>query len=162
MWFYDEINKKDFDFQRTCSGTNNFFLWWYYFTLVGNLTPCQKHQKEAKELSASGPNPWNFAPRCREDGGYYEVQCHVSTGQCWCVDQNGNERWGTVVRGVPDCTGMRKHYILPHKRCPKQYCTWAFSPINRPVGPAIICYCFCSMNPLEVMLSSHGKDTSLC
>ena len=73
---------------------------------VDNLTPCQKRQRRAKELSASGPNSWNFIPRCREDGGYYGVQCHLGTGQCWCVDQNGNERWGTVVRGLPDCSGM--------------------------------------------------------
>lgn len=66
----------------------------------------------ALELSSSGPNPWNFVPRCREDGGYYEVQCHVGTGQCWCVDINGNERWGTAARGLPDCLGRLANSCL--------------------------------------------------
>ena len=81
------------------------FLRVYKFPFVENLTSCQKHQRRAREFSRTGPNSWNFIPRCREDGGYYEVQCHVSSGQCWCVDQNGNELWGSVTRGLPDCSG---------------------------------------------------------
>lgn len=84
----------------------------HILNFLDDLTPCQKHQERAKELSASGPNPWNFIPRCREDGGYYEVQCHVGTGQCWCVDENGNERWGTTVRGLPDCSGMQNKWHI--------------------------------------------------
>ncbi|XP_068710293.1 uncharacterized protein [Montipora foliosa] len=70
----------------------------------GNLTACQKSQQRAKELSASGPDPWIFVPRCEEDGSYYQVQCYASTGQCWCVDKNGNELSGTRARGQPDCS----------------------------------------------------------
>ncbi|PFX15746.1 Equistatin [Stylophora pistillata] len=69
-----------------------------------NLTSCQKRQKEAIERSSNGPNAWNFVPRCRQDGGFHEVQCHVGAGQCWCVDINGNERLGTATRGIPDCS----------------------------------------------------------
>lgn len=80
----------------------------FHFLLlfIGNLTSCQKRQKIAMELSSSGPNVWNFTPRCRADGGFYEVQCNVGTGQCWCVDINGNEIWGTIARGLPDCVGL--------------------------------------------------------
>lgn len=70
-----------------------------------SLTLCQKRQKEAIKRSSNGPNIWNFVPRCRQDGGFHEVQCHVGTGQCWCVDKNGNERFGTVARGLPNCSG---------------------------------------------------------
>ena len=78
----------------------------YILLSIENLTSCQKRQKKAMEKSLNGPNAWNFVPRCREDGGFYEVQCHVTTGQCWCVDVNGNERWGTTTRGLPDCSGI--------------------------------------------------------
>lgn len=75
---------------------------------IESLTLCQKRQKEAIKRSSNGPNIWNFVPRCRQDGGFHEVQCHVGTGQCWCVDKNGNERFGTVARGLPNCSGMQE------------------------------------------------------
>jgi len=80
-----------------------------------SLTPCQKRQERAQQLSAGGPDPWIFVPRCQDDGSYYEVQCFPSTGQCWCVDINGNERWGTLMQGRPDCsvnvTTCQRHRI---------------------------------------------------
>ena len=89
---------------RTVKDVSNFLS--LPVLLVGNLTSCQKRQKVAMELSSSGPNIWNFIPRCRADGGYHEIQCHVGTGQCWCVDINGNEIWGTTAQGLPDCIGL--------------------------------------------------------
>ncbi|EDO40369.1 predicted protein, partial [Nematostella vectensis] len=53
----------------------------------GVLTPCQRRYQEA----TSSPVPGSFAPRCRADGSFEEVQCHKSQGYCWCVDQFGNE-----------------------------------------------------------------------
>ena len=45
-----------------------------------------------------------FMPQCNEDGSYKEVQCHGSTGYCWCVDKNGNKKEGTEVRSKrPKC-----------------------------------------------------------
>ena len=86
--------------------SRSFIIFRSLFLFVGNTTYCQKRQKIAMELSSSGPNVWNFIPRCRADGGYHEIQCHVGTGQCWCVDINGNEIWGTTARGMPDCAGL--------------------------------------------------------
>ena len=43
-------------------------------------------------------------PQCKSDGSFKEKQCHSSTGQCWCVDQNGHEWSGTRTRGDLDCT----------------------------------------------------------
>ncbi|KAM4567999.1 thyroglobulin [Fundulus diaphanus] len=30
-----------------------------------------------------------FTPQCDADGGWRVTQCHHSTGQCWCVDEDG-------------------------------------------------------------------------
>lgn len=43
-------------------------------------------------------------PECKSDGSFKEKQCHASTGQCWCVDKNGQEWGGTRTRGDLDCT----------------------------------------------------------
>lgn len=43
-----------------------------------------------------GPRPvGQFIPECDENGDYRPVQCFGSTGQCWCVDRNGQEIPGT-------------------------------------------------------------------
>ena len=45
-----------------------------------------------------------YVPQCKKDGSFEEVQCHYSTGYCWCVDTQGWEIKGTKVRGRPSCT----------------------------------------------------------
>lgn len=45
-----------------------------------------------------------FVPKCLDDGGYRAIQCHNSTGYCWCVDDFGNELAGTRVRGQQNCS----------------------------------------------------------
>ncbi|KAJ8254662.1 hypothetical protein GJAV_G00195620 [Gymnothorax javanicus] len=47
-----------------------------------------------------------YTPQCDEEGNYKPIQCWHSTGYCWCVDINGNEIPGTMVRGRPVCGGM--------------------------------------------------------
>ena len=47
--------------------------------------------------------PGRFIPQCKADGSFEEVQCHSSTGYCWCVDTEGWELPGTKIRGTPDC-----------------------------------------------------------
>ena len=44
-----------------------------------------------------------FRPKCKADGWYASVQCHGSTGFCWCADKDGNEIADTATRGQPDC-----------------------------------------------------------
>uniref|UniRef100_A0A8D0B1Y7 Nidogen 2 n=1 Tax=Sander lucioperca TaxID=283035 RepID=A0A8D0B1Y7_SANLU len=40
-------------------------------------------------------HPGAFIPQCDSDGRYQPLQCHGSTGHCWCVDSRGQERAGT-------------------------------------------------------------------
>uniref|UniRef100_A0A8D0FH99 Thyroglobulin type-1 domain-containing protein n=1 Tax=Strix occidentalis caurina TaxID=311401 RepID=A0A8D0FH99_STROC len=42
---------------------------------------------------------------CDEEGRYRPLQCHGSTGHCWCVDAAGQEIAGT--RTVPGSTPPR-------------------------------------------------------
>ncbi|GIY17534.1 SPARC-related modular calcium-binding protein 1 [Caerostris extrusa] len=45
-----------------------------------------------------------FVPQCREDGSYAEVQCHRSTGYCWCVDEDGKPVRGSSIQNErPKC-----------------------------------------------------------
>ena len=32
-----------------------------------------------------------YSPQCNEDGSWKKLQCHGSTGFCWCVDSEGNK-----------------------------------------------------------------------
>ncbi|XP_046859506.1 neurogenic locus Notch protein-like isoform X3 [Xenia sp. Carnegie-2017] len=46
-----------------------------------------------------------FLPQCEEDGSYSDVQCHPSTGYCWCVDSEGEKIAETLTRaGGVNCT----------------------------------------------------------
>ncbi|KAJ3598348.1 hypothetical protein NHX12_001858 [Muraenolepis orangiensis] len=46
------------------------------------------------------------APRCQESGDFESVQCDTSRGQCWCVDQQGMELYGTRQNGrIAHCPG---------------------------------------------------------
>ena len=65
------------------------------------LTPCEQAQANSTGLIGE------FVPQCEEDGSFASTQCWGSTGECWCVDENGNEILGTISspgQGMPDCT----------------------------------------------------------
>ncbi|XP_030832876.1 uncharacterized protein LOC757285 isoform X4 [Strongylocentrotus purpuratus] len=55
-------------------------------------------------VQARMPMPGQFTPTCTSEGKYETVQCHGSTGFCWCADtETGVKKQGTDVRGTPDC-----------------------------------------------------------
>jgi len=47
-----------------------------------------------------------YSPKCDNQGFYKPMQCHASSGLCWCVDRNGVEFTNTRRRGTPDCKGL--------------------------------------------------------
>uniref|UniRef100_A0A8C6IXA1 Uncharacterized protein n=1 Tax=Melopsittacus undulatus TaxID=13146 RepID=A0A8C6IXA1_MELUD len=70
------------------------------------LTPCQHEQLYPREVPP-GPSPVSngHVPQCDEEGQYRPLQCHSSTGYCWCVDAAGQEIAGT--RTAPGSTPPR-------------------------------------------------------
>ncbi|XP_041650249.1 thyroglobulin [Cheilinus undulatus] len=97
--------------------------------------------------------------RCSPSGLFESVQCDSSRGQCWCVDQDGMELYGTRQSGTPQrCPGScqvspvqcqfinmtdRKQLDLLHafNRFPEAFET--FSSF-RKFFPMVSSYCFCS------------------
>ncbi|XP_047432398.1 nidogen-2 isoform X6 [Mugil cephalus] len=69
---------------------------------------CEQHRDSVQSGGGPGgyPSPGAFVPQCDSDGQYRSLQCHGSTGHCWCVDSSGQERPGTrTPPGTPskDC-----------------------------------------------------------
>ncbi|XP_068110862.1 nidogen-2 [Hyperolius riggenbachi] len=74
-------------------------------------TPClEKRHALHDQFHPRGPRPplvGAFIPECDAEGNYVPLQCHGSTGHCWCVDKDGNEIAGTRLppgQGVPQCS----------------------------------------------------------
>uniref|UniRef100_A0A8C2FL06 Thyroglobulin n=1 Tax=Cyprinus carpio TaxID=7962 RepID=A0A8C2FL06_CYPCA len=59
-------------------------------------TPCESERAAATQAGNS------FVPSCIGNGAYVSTQCQ-SSGQCWCVDADGKEIFGTRQYGVPNC-----------------------------------------------------------
>ncbi|KAG8544782.1 hypothetical protein GDO81_021862, partial [Engystomops pustulosus] len=43
----------------------------------------------------------SFTPRCQDSGDYESVQCDQQLAECWCVDSEGMEIYGTRQKGAP-------------------------------------------------------------
>lgn len=64
------------------------------------ITPaCPVMRRQADERGLIG----GFRPSCEEDGSFSEVQCHGSTGYCWCVDVESGQPVSNGARGEPSC-----------------------------------------------------------
>ncbi|XP_078726451.1 nidogen-2-like [Lampetra fluviatilis] len=62
-------------------------------------TPCEQWRDSVLgAASPRGPRPpivGRYVPQCDEHGAFRPVQCHGSTGNCWCVTRDGQEVAGT-------------------------------------------------------------------
>ncbi|XP_048459837.1 testican-1 isoform X2 [Rhincodon typus] len=76
--------------------------WCYCFQRQGGL-PCQAEINKIQRQSRGKHLLGAFIPRCNEDGYYKPIQCHSSSGQCWCADKYGNELAGSRREGTPIC-----------------------------------------------------------
>lgn len=68
------------------------------------LPPCMAALKKVPSLLIRGqPSvaPGAYVPQCDDDGFFRPLQCHASTGQCWCVDHSGHKL--TTTSGSVDC-----------------------------------------------------------
>ncbi|KAM5235573.1 LOW QUALITY PROTEIN: nidogen-2 [Ctenodactylus gundi] len=59
---------------------------------TSGLKPCVYQQHYAQHAY---PGSQLHIPQCDEQGNFLPLQCHGSTGFCWCVDMNGQEIPGT-------------------------------------------------------------------
>uniref|UniRef100_A0A3Q2XMY9 Thyroglobulin type-1 domain-containing protein n=1 Tax=Hippocampus comes TaxID=109280 RepID=A0A3Q2XMY9_HIPCM len=57
---------------------------------------CELHRDSIQTTSPEGhPLAGAYVPQCDANGNYTPQQCHGSSGHCWCVDSQGQERSGT-------------------------------------------------------------------
>uniref|UniRef100_A0A671U8B5 Nidogen 2 n=1 Tax=Sparus aurata TaxID=8175 RepID=A0A671U8B5_SPAAU len=66
-------------------------------------THCEHYRDSVQTTSPEGyPITGAYVPQCDANGQYIPLQCHSSTGHCWCVDGRGEERAGTrTTAGIP-------------------------------------------------------------
>ncbi|KAF3842341.1 hypothetical protein F7725_024292 [Dissostichus mawsoni] len=77
---------------------------------------CDQEQQSAQEEARQHKNDAVFIPDCAQGGLYKAVQCHPSTGYCWCVlVDTGRPIPGTSTRyEQPKCDGnARAHPTKP-------------------------------------------------
>jgi len=60
---------------------------------------CPRDVQDASVLPPIG----TYTPRCETDGHYSKVQCHGSTGFCWCADPKSGEKVTEPSRQRPTC-----------------------------------------------------------
>lgn len=84
----------------TCQCKPGFYGDGFYCSSEQTKTQCETHRESilgSTEFGPRGPRPvGQFIPTCDEQGAYEATQCHGSTGNCWCVDRNGQEIPGTL------------------------------------------------------------------
>ncbi|XP_032043720.1 nidogen-2 isoform X2 [Aythya fuligula] len=97
------------------------------------LTPCE-HERLYPRAVPPGPSPVGdgHVPQCDERGGYRPLQCHGSTGHCWCVDAAGQEIAGT--RTAPGSTPPRCGNPEPTERPPSMCERWRQSLLEHYGG----------------------------
>ncbi|XP_037359235.1 nidogen-2 isoform X1 [Talpa occidentalis] len=61
---------------------------------ASGLKPCE-HQRRSAQAQYAYPGARVHIPQCDDQGHFLPLQCHGSTGFCWCVDPNGHEVPGT-------------------------------------------------------------------
>ncbi|XP_069321496.1 thyroglobulin [Eulemur rufifrons] len=68
---------------------------------VACLSFCQLQKQQILLSGYLNSTATSYLPQCRDSGEYTPVQCDVRREQCWCVDAEGMEVYGTRQRGRP-------------------------------------------------------------
>ncbi|NWT76966.1 NID2 protein, partial [Prunella himalayana] len=100
---------------------------------IQQLTPCEHARMYPREVPP-GPSPVgdSHVPQCDEQGRYRPLQCHSSSGHCWCVDAAGQEIAGT--RTAPGTTLPRCGNPEPTERPPSMCERWRQSLLEHYGG----------------------------
>ncbi|NWH62545.1 THYG protein, partial [Geococcyx californianus] len=73
---------------------------------VSCLSFCQLQKQRVLVSRYINSSSISYIPRCLDSGAFDVVQCDMELGQCWCVDPEGMEIYGTRQRGKPtQCPG---------------------------------------------------------
>lgn len=65
------------------------------------LSFCQLHKQRILLGSYINSTDALYLPQCQDSGNYAPVQCDLQRVQCWCVDTEGMEVYGTRQQGRP-------------------------------------------------------------
>ncbi|KAG8449223.1 hypothetical protein GDO86_016043 [Hymenochirus boettgeri] len=120
----------------------------------------EKRHQLLGELQPRGARPivGHFLPECDGEGNYVPLQCHGSTGYCWCVNKIGEEISGTRTppgRPAPQC-GVPEPTERPQTVCER----WKQSLIEhyggKPSGENYVPQCdvYGDFSPLQC----HGNS----
>ncbi|XP_064363961.1 thyroglobulin [Dromaius novaehollandiae] len=73
---------------------------------VSCLSFCQLQKQRILVRRYINSSSISYIPQCLDSGAFDTVQCDMELGQCWCVDPEGMEIYGTRQRGKPtQCPG---------------------------------------------------------
>ncbi|XP_069376787.1 nidogen-2 isoform X2 [Paralichthys olivaceus] len=117
-------------------------------------THCERHRDSVQTTS-----PGAYIPQCDANGQYSPLQCHSSTGHCWCVDNRGQERGGTRT---PPGTQPKDCDQPDEPERPKTHCehhrerSQTPSPEGYPVVGAFVPQC--DANGQYTPLQCHGSS----
>lgn len=76
----------------------------FYLTLLlvpTGLSFCQLQKQQILLSGYINSTDTSYLPQCEDSGDYMPVQCDVQQVQCWCVDAEGMEVYGTRQLGRP-------------------------------------------------------------
>ncbi|XP_036904476.1 thyroglobulin [Sturnira hondurensis] len=68
---------------------------------VACLSFCQLQKQQVLLSGYLNGTATSYLPQCQDSGAYMPVQCDVQREQCWCVDTEGMEVYGTRQLGRP-------------------------------------------------------------
>ncbi|KAF1574458.1 Thyroglobulin, partial [Eudyptes moseleyi] len=73
---------------------------------ISCLSFCQLQKQRILVSRYINSSSISYIPQCLDSGAFDAVQCDTELGQCWCVDPEGMEIYGTRQRGKPTwCPG---------------------------------------------------------
>lgn len=81
------------------------------------LSFCQLQKQQILLSGYANGTATSYLPQCRDAGDYSPVQCDVRREQCWCVDAEGMEVYGTRQLGKPRRCKSHRAVVPPGAGC---------------------------------------------